>query len=482
MRARLRGGGGLGAAGGVACAAALLAWASCVPTPLPIGVDASACSACEAGTESGAPDGADGSSAPDGAPADAPADGPTEAMTEAGDAEGGGPVTYSDLSDPSNWAVFDVSTVSAESSGFTGGVFDGQYVYLVPYAYTGGAYDGLVTRYDTGGSFPDASSWSTFDTSSVDSGAVGFCGGAFDGRFVYLVPASNGGGYDGLAIRYDTTASFAASASWSAFDTTTVDPNARGLNFAAFDGRYVYYSPNYDGTVDATVARYDTHGAFTQAASWATFDATALGSSVGGFQGAAFDGRYVYFVPYSYGTVVRYDTQGAFADTNAWAAFDATTVSPSAQGMAGVTFDGRYLYFAPDNVQGTYDGVAVRYDTQAAFTSLSSWSTFDVTTVDPNAKGFDGATFDGRYVYLVPHAASIVARYDTTAGFATPGSWKTFDTSSISSGAGGFTGATFDGRYVYFVPFNDGAQDGYVLRFDARSPPALPPTAGSSFF
>ena len=46
---------------------------------------------------------------------------------------------------------------------------------------------------------------------------------------------------------------------------------------------------------------------------------------------------------------------------------------------------------------GAYFGKVVRYDTQAAYGTASSWSTFDVASVDPKAKGFNGAQYDGRY-------------------------------------------------------------------------------------
>src|SRR5262245_51480414 len=64
---------------------------------------------------------------------DAQGDAPIEAgdaLSEAADA----PVaTYNDLTDPSKWAAFDVSTVNPKAKGFIGAGFDGRYLYLVPY-------------------------------------------------------------------------------------------------------------------------------------------------------------------------------------------------------------------------------------------------------------------------------------------------------------------------------------------------------------
>jgi hypothetical protein len=72
----------------------------------------------------------------------------------------------------------------------------------------------------------------------------------------------------------------------------------------------------------------------------------------------------------------------------------------------------------------------------------------------------------------------VVARFDTTASFGTATSWSTFDTSSLGAGVGQFAGAVFDGEYLYLAP----ATSGVVVRFDARSPPALPAGQSGSFF
>jgi hypothetical protein len=55
-------------------------------------------------------------------------------------------------------------------------------------------------------------------------------------------------------------------------------------------------------------------------------------------------------------------------------------------------------------------------------TQAANWSTFDTTTLNAKPSGFAGATFDGRYVYLVPRNVSAipdgtVARFDAQAGF-----------------------------------------------------------------
>ncbi len=100
------------------------------------------------------------------------------------------------------------------------------------------------------------------------------------------------------------------------------------------------------------------------------------------------------------------ELRGARSRT-AWATFDVTTVNSSAQGFAGGAFDGRYVYLVPWE-----SGLVARLDTTGTFADGSAWTTFDIASVNPSATGFFGAAFDGRYIYLVPNNNGVVARFD----------------------------------------------------------------------
>jgi hypothetical protein len=387
---------------------------------------------------------------------------------------------YSALSDMTKWSSFDMTTVQAQANGFFGGAFDGRYVYFAPLISTAG-FSGRIGRYDTQATFNTIPSWATFDTTTVNASATGFFGAAFDGRYVYFTPGKTSGS---LVTRYDTQAAFGTGSSWATYDTVTVTAGANGFVGSVFDGRYVYFVPfNNTGGPDGIVARYDTQATFTAGASWSSFDTTTVSAGANGFEGAVFDGRYVYLVPNSNGggpdgIVTRYDTQATFTTGASWATFGVTTVNANATGFSGAGFDGRYVYFVPYN-NGGFDGVVARYDTQATFTTAASWSTFDVATVNAGSVGFRSAAFDGRYMYFVPSYNTtfdgLVTRYDTLAGFTTTTSWTTFDMTTVNAGAQGFAGAVFDGRYVYFVPNRNSVdKDGLVLRFDAKTPSSLP--------
>ena len=69
------------------------------------------------------------------------------------------------------------------------------------------------------------------------------------------------------------------------------------------------------------------------------------------------------------------------------------------------------------------------------------------------------------------------AGYDVQASFTTASAWSTFRMRNVG-GYSGFAGAAFDGRYLYVVSTGYGP----MLRFAARTPPALPPGHNASFY
>jgi hypothetical protein len=384
--------------------------------------------------------------------------------------------------------------VGTDPDGYWGAVFDGRYVYFVPWN-NGSGYHGEVLRYDTTGLFEAASSWATFNPGAAGVGddTVGFTFAVFDGRHIYFTPYKNSSGSYGQILRYDTTGTFDDTASWSAFDAgdqgVGTDPD--GYAGGAFDGRYVYFSPYDNGTVHhGEVLRLDTTGGFENAASWTTFDAGAYGVGVEyGYVGAAFDGRYVYFVPNCttdtshHGEVRRYDTTGGFTDVASWSAYDpgAHGVGNDPDGYVGAVFDGRYVYFVPYWQEPTNQhGEVLRLDTQGVFDTTTSWEAFDPgdNGVGNDPDGYIGGLYDGRYVWFVPcdngtAPHSEMLRFDPTGSFSDTAAWETFDPSTlgITNGLEGHAGAAFDGRYIYFAPLHWTTQHGEVLRYDTNTCP-----------
>ena len=421
----------------------------------------------------------------------------------------GSAATYTAIDTASAWESYPLGVSS------TGGAFDGRYVYFGPNG-------NITSRFDTqaGGGFSMASSWSTANLVSLDPNLPQFQGVVFDGRYLYLVPFGNPPmAPSGLVARFDTTGGFAAnSGAWTTFDVTTLDAgkSASGFVGGVFDGRFVYLVPNENaGGNDGLVARYDTTSipleagpadagadagrTFGSPAAWSLFDLGVKEAGAAAYFGAVYDGARVYLVPrLAHPAAVRSPADAAaFGDAAAWSTFPLETLLiPGTWFYSGGAFDGRYIYFVPRST-----GVVLRFDTTdpAGWAppngSQGGWSAFDVTQVLPPtaavANGdagaswpYSGAGFDGRYIYFVPRGTSVLVRYDTFSTFTAPCAWTAFDLTAVGVPASApdyYEGAVFDGQYLYLVP--NGRQVP-ALRFDARTPSAMPalPAFHGSFF
>ena len=99
--------------------------------------------------------------------------------------------SFSPLSERNAWTTFDAgdNSVGIDPDGYIGGVFDGRYIYLVPWI-NGIEPHGEVLRFDTQETFTNISSWSAFDpgANGVSAHTEGYWGGVFDGRYIYFVP------------------------------------------------------------------------------------------------------------------------------------------------------------------------------------------------------------------------------------------------------------------------------------------------------
>jgi len=334
--------------------------------------------------------------------------------------------------------------------------------------------------------FDVPSSWTTFDpgANGVDSNLDGYNGGAFDGRYIYFAPYDNNVEYHGKVLRYDTNESFLAASSWAAYDpgANGVGNDPDGYMGAAFDGRYVYFAPYYNGSKHhGEVLRYDTTGDFNNVSSWAAYDPgdNGVGSDPDGYMDLIIKDRYIYFVPYYDGSyyhneVLRYDTAGNFSQASSWATYE-PNVGTNPIGYSSAASDGRYIYFTPFyNV--SYHGEVLRYDTVGDFDNVSSWDAYDpgANGVGDDPDGYHGAVFDGKYLYFAPYDNGSgkhgeVLRYDTTANFDEVSSWTTYDPgdNGVGNDPDGYVRAVLDGQYIYFVPYNNGtAEHGEVLRYD----------------
>jgi len=403
-------------------------------------------------------------------------------------------ISADDFSTASSWTTFNAAEngVGTNPVGFHGAAFDGRYIYFVPFLRLEEQH-GEVLRYDTQSEFDSVSSWSSFDPSSSGVGTrpKGFHGAVFDGQYVYFVPFNNGAGLNGEVLRYDTSGDFENASSWSTYDPGSngvgVDPD--GYHGAVFDGQYVYFVPFHNGTNEhGEFLRLNTQGSFSSASSWEAYDpgANGVGTDPDGYRGGVYDGQYIYFAPHHNGTsnhgeVLRYNTSGTFNSASSWSAYDpgANGVGFDPDGYHGAVFDGQYVYFVP-----YYDGIeqhgeVLRYDTSGDFASASSWVSFDPSKngIGNDADGYHDAVYDGRYIYLAPYNNGSeqhgeVLRYDTEGSFTSASSWSTYDPgdNGVGNDPDGFNGVITDSIFIYFIPYFNGVEhDCEVLRFGVSS-------------
>ncbi len=355
-------------------------------------------------------------------------------------------------------ALNSATGVAIENFATGGLTFDGRYVY-----YGAGAMD-VMTRYDTTARFRDITSWVQMDQRSAQ-GSSDVSGGLavsqFDGRYLYCASADT-------FIRYDTTAVFTDLTSWAqmAVDSAQGSTGATGFSGGTFDGRYWYHPP----TDSDTVVRYDTTGVFTAIASWEQF---ALSSAMGAaavnsaYFGSTFDGKYVYFCPGVSDTFIRYDTTTSFTAIASW---DQLRVRSGIGGTAGdnfngMIFDGRHVYYSPIVSQ-----TIVRFDGQGTFTDITNWEQIRVRSA--HGAGADntyiGGVCDGRYVYFTVQSSDTFIRFDSTEAFTDVASWEQINVGSAIGGATlDFASrfGTFDGNYIYLGP----ADADSVIRFRANT-------------
>ena len=381
------------------------------------------------------------------------------------------------MSDGSNFRSRDHWEQIAQSSGL-GSVDDvthGQVVFDGRYMYYAACTAETFVRYDTTGRFRDITSWEQMPQSSAQGDAgvdasQGFCQGVYTGRYIVWngVTAST-------HVQFDTTGVFTDITSWEHVAVSSAQGGADvnlDQNSITFDGRFVYMQARNANTF----VRYDTNEAFTAFESaWEQMDLrSAWGSSAttdGAFLGIAFDGRYVYHAGSASDTMIRYDTTGVFTAITSWEQIRmrSATGGPSVNDFFnGIAFDGRHVYYVPIQADSM-----IRFDTTGTFTDITDWEQLRLSSAiganqgAAGTNGFSGGTFDGRYVYYCPTTNDSTLRYDTTAAFTDITSWEQINMGSGYGGASAdnqYSSPGFDGFWVYY---GTTAGDSYI-RFRAN--------------
>lgn len=407
-----------------------------------------------------------------------------------GQSYGGSITGYSGCSFCDNMVErFDLTSADASFSTFRGCVFDGRYVYLIPSGAL--ASSSLVTvRYDTTLPINETASYTSFNITTNFPSSYAFEMGTFDGRYVYYTPFFRADYQSGLVIRYDTTKSFASTASWSSFDilaNSSTGNATYSFSGAQFDGRYIYFIPS-KGTINTTATytgvlwRYDTTQTFSTTAAWSSMDLQSISLNFNACQsiGNAFDGRYVYIGVRDYNLLstttelIRYDITKSFTDTGAYQYIDIKAVvglSAVYSTFSSFGFDGTNLYVYNYGSQSSSSLTVLKYDVSRPFTSSASWQKLDLHAQNVNYRGYIGCQFDGRFIYFIPYENKLLLRYDTTKPFVQTASWTSFDIAATYTTYRGFYDGCFDGKYLYLAPYFDesgGSARGTFCRIKTR--------------
>ena len=140
------------------------------------------------------------------------------------------------------------------------------------------AKNSTIVRYDTTEKFGDTAALTYYNASETSElKTTGYDGGVFDGRYIYFIPFFDGScptpatkAFHGNVLRYDVTKEFKNPLSWSAYDAGKIsDIATKGFSAGSFDGRFAYFAPwhageagtNKDGKTicgHGRVLRYDT--------------------------------------------------------------------------------------------------------------------------------------------------------------------------------------------------------------------------------
>jgi hypothetical protein len=316
--------------------------------------------------------------------------------------------TTADIGTAGSYTIFDLSTINSSYKGYPAMTFDGRYIYLCPGYNTG--YHGLLIRYDTRASFTAAGSYAVYDLTAISANYKGYYSIMFDGTYVYLCPTSNGTTH-GLFLRYDTRLSFTSSGSYGVFDISSINGDYRGFIDLTFDGRYVYLCPYNNGSAHGYFIRYDTTATFNATGSYSVFDMGTINAAYKGYRGLCFDGKYIYIAPYHngsyHGNFIRYDTTQPFTTAGSYSAIDLSGISATYKGFIGMCFDGKYIYLIPYYNGTAYHGNIIRYDIFKTFTLSTSYTILDLAGTNVLDVGYYGASFDGKYIYISPYANSV---------------------------------------------------------------------------
>ncbi|MDI4644252.1 S-layer homology domain-containing protein [Cohnella hashimotonis] len=322
----------------------------------------------------------------------------------------------------SNWPA----GLNKGTFAFSGGVFDGQNVWMIPYQA-----DGVLKIDKDSAAMSVYKDWPSGFVKTPPTGTIAFSSGVFDGQSIWMIPYSAD-----RVIKVDKdTGVMTGYNNWPA-GTTSIGITA--FSGGVYDGHNIWLVP---AAVNKVVKLDPTTGAMTGYDSWPTGF-----NGAGGFRGGLFDGRYVWLIPSSANQVVRLDpATGAMVGYSVWpGGFD-----KSKNSFSGGVLAGQYLWMFPASGNGTNETVKLK-TSSGEMTAYSDWPS-DLASASYYRR-FSGGTFDGQSIWMAPSTqqGKTVLRIDKDSGAMT--GYSDWPSSFVPSGTNMFSGGVFDGKRIWLVP------------------------------
>lgn len=297
---------------------------------------------------------------------------------------------------------------------FTGAVFDGEFIWMVP------ANSSSVIKIDTKtGEMTAYSKW----PDGFNKGNLSFAGAVFDGTHIWMIPANA----DSVVKIDKDSGKMTSYNKWP----EGVIKGGHAFSGAVFDGTYIWMIPSYA----LSVVRITVENGRME-----KYDRWPAGFNKGGyaFSGGVFDGRFLWMIPANADSVVRLDVQtGEMTRHNQWPEGHARVE----YSFAGGVFDGRFLWMVP-----YYAEQVIRLDTKTGEMTGHHKRPEYLGKVE---YAFSGAVFDGQNIWMVPLNADRIVKIDKDTCEATEYTdWP----QGFHKGVNAFSGGVFDGECVWMIP------------------------------
>ena len=358
------------------------------------------------------------------------------------------------------------STVLGYNSKFTGGAFDGRYIWMAP------QQAGVIVRVDTrDGSMKDYNQWTDLTGFKLGgTGDAGFVGGAFDGNKVWLVPSRVNA--DRVVSIENAPPSAPVINNVIVGDTTIGGTGTAGLTVTVIfpDNSTVTTTVNPDGTwsVDVPAGYTLRVGDVIMANQTDSNNLTGPNASAKVYSGTPM----LQQNGYSQSAPLPFDPLLDQVKLTQYSNWPSTMATYGHSFMAGALDSNGYMWMAPNTARGV---ARVKLsDGSITFYPFSGATDTSMSGLNSTAAGlFHSCVYDGsRYVWMIPWNANMVVRVDTTNGSMVGYyGWPTSPAGITAGTTNKFVGGVLYNGYLWMAPYNtnvivrvnltDGTMTGY---------------------